>query len=152
MYAIDIHHRNAEDVPALTTSNVEYMITNHLHKFIDFFTQAITSELIINETWVNQLSFVNPRQSITNQTIYYSDSLEKAELFKAEMEKLLPVVQEVGRTPTTILITEVSGIPDDTIMVIDNQGRWLGMYSKDMTLVDNRESYDASMSGAQNNL
>lgn len=150
MYAIDLHHLNSENTEPLTTSNVEYMITNHLHTFIDFFQEALASELIINEVWVNQLSFVILKSTITNQTIYYSDTLEKAELFKAEMAKRLPVVQEVGRDPVNIVITEVSTIPGDTIPVIDDQGRWLGMYSKDMDLVSNRESWDSSISAAQN--
>jgi hypothetical protein len=151
MYAIDIHHLNSENTEPLTISNVEYMITNHLHTFIDFFQEALANELIINKVWVNQLSFVILRSTITNQTIYYSDTLEKAELFKAEMTKRLPVVQEVGRDPVNIVITEVSTIPGDTIPVIDDQGRWLGMYSKDMDLVDNRESWELRTGAVQNN-
>ena len=92
------------------------------------------------------------KSTITNQTIYYSDTLEKAELFKSEMAKRLPVVQEVGRDPVTIVITEVSTIPGDTIPVIDDQGLWLGMYSKDMDLVSNRESWDSRISEAKNTL
>lgn len=151
MYAIDLHHLNSENTESLTTSDVEYMITNHLHTFIDFFQEALASELIINEVWVNQLSFV-VKSTITNQTIYYSDTLEKAELFKSEMAKRLPVVQEVGRDPVNIVITEVSTIPGDTIPVIDDQGLWLGMYSKDMDLVSNRESWDSRISEAKNTL
>lgn len=151
MYAIDLHHLNSENTESLTTSDVEYMITNHLHTFIDFFQQALASGLIINEVWVNQLSFV-VKSTITNQTIYYSDTLEKAELFKSEMAERLPVVQEVGRDPVNIVITEVSTIPGDTIPVIDDQGLWLGMYSKDMDLVSNRESWDSRISEAKNTL
>jgi nicotinamide mononucleotide adenylyltransferase len=151
MYAIDLHHLNSENTEPLTTIDVEYMITNHLHTFIDFFQEALANELIINEVWVNQLSFV-VKSTITNQTIYYSDTLEKAELFKSEMAKRSPVVQEVGRDPVNIVITEVSTIPGDTIPVIDDQGLWLGMYSKDMDLVSNRESWDSRISEAKNTL